>query len=61
MKNKDDYKKELVTLDGIKKCVLRYAHFVSKEDSEWYKEYMEYLRKRERKIENKLCKLERQG
>lgn len=59
MKNKEDYMKELVTIDGIKKCVLRYAHSVSKEDSEWCKEYMGYLRKRERKIENKLCKLKR--
>lgn len=32
MKNKEDYMKELVTIDGIKKCVLRYAHSVSKEE-----------------------------
>lgn len=59
MKNKREYTKELDILDGIKKCVLRYAHSVSTEDkdelnSEWCKEYIKYLNDKEHKIMKKI-------
>lgn len=63
MKTKEKYMNELSIIDGIKKCVIRYAILTSKEynidetKSEWYKEYMNYLYKRENKINKKLNKL----
>lgn len=59
MKTKETYIKELSVLDGIKKCVLRYANSVSTKDkdelnSEWYKEYIKYLNNKEQKIMKKI-------
>ena len=63
IKTKEDYEKELSILDGIKKCVLRYADSVSTDkdeiQSDWCQEYIGYLRNRESKIRNKIRKLEK--
>ena len=61
MKTKEEYMNELYIIDGIKKCVLRYANSVSKERNtdEWCKEYIDYLCNRENNIQNKIKRLER--
>lgn len=65
MKTAKEYRKELSTLDGIRKCVLRYASYVSVDSdettSEWCVDYLSYLDKRYRKIRKKLRKIEEQG
>lgn len=42
---------ELLILDGIRKCVLRYAAGISQENCEWHKEYQNYLSKKEKELE----------
>lgn len=63
MKTKDEYLKELSIIDGIRKCVFRYAYSISKEkdetQSEWCRDYLYYLSNRELKVQQKIYKLEK--
>lgn len=61
MKNKS---REIATIDGIMKCVCRFAQTSStdKEDmlqSDWFIEYKEYLLGRMEKVDRKIAKLNR--
>ena len=54
-----DYENELYILDGITKCVLRYANSISTGDknemySDWCIEYRDYLNNRRKEIMQKL-------
>ena len=65
-KTDKEYKEELSVLDGIKKCVIRYAISVSTENkdelqSEWCQSYLDYLRNKENAIENKIITNKRKG
>lgn len=42
---------ELLILDGIRKCVLRYAVSISQVNCEWHKELQNYLSKKEKELE----------
>lgn len=42
---------ELLILDGIRKCVLRYAAGISQENCDWHKEYQNYLSKKQKELE----------
>ncbi|MGN0497302.1 MAG: hypothetical protein ACI4GW_13840 [Lachnospiraceae bacterium] len=42
---------ELLILDGIRKCVLRYAAGISQENCGWHKEYQNYLSKKQKELE----------
>lgn len=58
MKTKKEYEHELNIIDGIKKCILRYAVSISDDkdevQSDWCLEYKAYLNKREQKIRKKI-------
>lgn len=63
-KTKEEYEREIATIDGIMKCVCRFAQTSStdKEDmlqSDWFIEYKEYLLGRMEKVDRKIAKLNR--